>query len=149
MVSRANVLDTGPLGLVTNPNRAAANRQCSSWLETMADRGETIVIPEIVDYELRRELLRAGKATGLRVLDEFEAVASYLPITTIAMRRAAELWATARQAGQPTAGDRTIDADMILIAQVETSRFTDVVLATTNVGHLSRFIDAKLWNEIA
>ena len=149
MVSRAIVLDTGPLGLVTNPNRAAANRACSSWLESLADRGETIVIPEIVDYELRRELIRAGKASGLRVLDELETLASYLPITTRAMRRAAELWAIARQTGQPTAGDRTIDADMILIAHVETSRDTDVVVATTNVGHLSRFVDAILWNEIA
>lgn len=149
MVSRAIVLDTGPLGLVTNPNRATANRECSSWLEGLADRGETIVIPEIVDYELRRELIRAGKTSGLRVLDELEALASYLPITTRAMRRAAELWAIARQTGQPTAGDRTIDADMILIAQVETSRYIDAVVATTNVGHLSRFIEAKLWDEIA
>lgn len=149
MVNRAIVLDTGPLGLATNPNRSAANRHCSEWLEELAARGDTIVIPEIVDYELRRELIRARKTSGITILDELEALASYLPITTRAMRRAAELWAIARQTGQPTAGDRTIDADMILVAQVETSRFTDFVLATTNVGHLSRFIDARLWNEIS
>ncbi|MFN7256283.1 MAG: hypothetical protein ACK5U2_14570, partial [Microcystis sp.] len=37
----------------------------------------------------------------------------YLPITTDAMRKAALFWAQARQQGQPTAGDKTIDGDMI------------------------------------
>jgi predicted nucleic acid-binding protein len=72
----------------------------------------------------------------------------YLPITTAAMRRAAELWAIARQTGQPTAGDNTIDADVILIAQAQTLGVPGVVIATTNVGHLSRFTAAELWANI-
>lgn len=64
------------------------------------------------------------------------------------MRQAAALWAQARQQGQPTAGDKTIDADMILIAQAQTLASSDVVIATTNVGHLSRFIAADLWQNI-
>lgn len=77
-----------------------------------------------------------------------ERATEYLPITTAAMRRAAEVWAQARQRGQPTAGDNTIDADMILVGQAETIgvRFT---VATTNVGHLSRFVPADLWQNIA
>jgi hypothetical protein len=39
--------------------------------------------------------------------------ADYCPITTTAMREAAKLWAQARQQGQPTAGDNTIDAEPI------------------------------------
>jgi predicted nucleic acid-binding protein len=73
----------------------------------------------------------------------------YLPITTTAMRQAAKLWAEARQQGQPTAGDKTIDGDMILVAQAITLGTPDVVIATTNVGHLSRFISADLWQNIA
>lgn len=65
------------------------------------------------------------------------------------MRRAAKLWAQARQQGQPTAGDKTIDGDMILIAQAMTLEIAEVVVATTNVGHLSRFIAADLWQSIA
>lgn len=64
------------------------------------------------------------------------------------MRQAARLWAHARQQGQPTAGDKTIDGDMILVAQAVTLAMSDVVIATTNVGHLSRFIAAELWQNI-
>ena len=56
--------------------------------------------------------------------------------------------AVARQFGQPTAGDKTIDADMILIAQSLSLGVPKVVIATSNIGHLSRFISAKLWPEI-
>ncbi len=64
------------------------------------------------------------------------------------MRQAAKLWAQARQQGQPTAGDKTIDADMILVAQAMTLEIPDLVIATTNLGHLSRFITAELWQDI-
>ncbi|NEP63800.1 MAG: type II toxin-antitoxin system VapC family toxin [Symploca sp. SIO2G7] len=64
------------------------------------------------------------------------------------MRQAAELWAQARQQGQPTAGDKTIGSDMILISQAMTLGVSNVVIATTNVGHLSRFIAADLWQKI-
>ena len=65
------------------------------------------------------------------------------------MRRAAELWAQARQQGQATASDNTIDVDMILVAQALALGSPDVVIATTNVGHLSRFVGAELWRNIS
>lgn len=64
------------------------------------------------------------------------------------MRQAALFWSQARQQGQPTAGDKTIDADIILVAQAVTLGIPNVVIATTNVGHLSRFISADLWHNI-
>jgi hypothetical protein len=94
-------------------------------------------------------LLRANKPASVARLDALAAATEYLPLTTAGMRRAAELWATARQTGQPTAGDNTIDADVILIAQAETLGATGVVIATTNVGHLSRFISAEVWSAIS
>ncbi len=107
-----------------------------------------VIIPEIADYEVRRELLRAKKMKGLAQLDALADLLEYLPITTAAMRQAAQFWATARQTGQPTAGDKTIDSDMILASQAHTLGITDVVIATTNVGHLSRFVSADLWRNI-
>ncbi|HBL13267.1 MAG TPA: nuclease [Cyanobacteria bacterium UBA11162] len=109
--------------------------------------GNRVIIPEIADYEVRRELLRANKTKGIARLDNLAKFLEYLPLTTIAMRQAAQLWAQARQQGQPTAGDKTIDADMILAAQAITLGVPDVV-ATTNVGHLSRFVAADLWQNI-
>ncbi|MCI0525805.1 MAG: nuclease, partial [Acidobacteria bacterium] len=73
----------------------------------------------------------------------------YLPITTTAMRQAAQFWAQARKQGQPTAGDKTIDCDVILAAQAATLGVANFVVATTNVKHLSRFVPSDLWQNIS
>lgn len=148
-MSNVIVLDTGPLGLVTNPKLSTQSVACTQWLQAHIRVGNRVLIPEIADYEVRRELLRANKTKGLTRLDNLTQVLEYLPITTTAMHQAAKLWAQARQQGQPTAGDKTIDGDMILIAQVITLTIPDIVIATTNVSHLSRFIEAQLWDNIS
>lgn len=142
------LLDAGPLGLITNPNSSPGSLACAQWLQTHVKLGSRVIIPEIVDYEVRRELLRANKVNGLARLDELAKFLEYLPLTTITMPQAALLWAQARQQGQPTAGYKTIDADIILVAQAITLALPLVVIATTNVGHLSRFIAAELWQNI-
>jgi predicted nucleic acid-binding protein len=142
------MLDSGLLGLVTNPKLSAESEACAQWLQTHITLGSRIIIPEIADYEVRRELVRANKKKGISRLDDLADLIEYLPITTAAMRQAAKLWAQARQQGQPTAGDKTIDGDMVLVAQAITMGERDIVIATTNVGHLSRFITAELWQNI-
>ena len=37
-------------------------------------------MPEIADYEVRRELLRANKAKGIKRLDELKRTMGYVPI---------------------------------------------------------------------
>lgn len=148
-MSRVIVLDTGPLGLVTNPKLSSESAVCNKWLQAHIATGNRIIIPEIADYELRRKLLRAKKTKGIARLDDLERFLEYLPITTTAMRQSANFWAQARQKGQPTAGDKTIDGDIILVAQAVTLAVPDVVIATTNVGHLARFVAAELWRDIA
>ena len=148
MVARAVLLDAGPLGLTTNPKPSPSNLACSAWLQSLIEAGVRVIVPEIADNEVRRELLRANKINGLALLDTLTESLDYLPLTTAAMRRAAKLWADARQSGQPTAGDNTIDGDVILAAQALSLGVDDYVIATTNVGHLSRFAPAQLWNEI-
>jgi len=147
-VSRVVFLDAGPIGLVTNPKLSPESTLCTRWLQTLITSNIRVIIPEIADYEVRRELLRANKVRGIARLDELANLVEYLPITTAAMRQAAMFWAQARQQGQPTAGDKTIDSDMILAAQAMTLDVVDVVIATTNVGHLSRFVPADLWQKI-
>ena len=148
MVASVILLDAGPIGLVTNPNMSAAGITCNQWLQAHVNAGNHVIVPEIADYEVRRELLRANKRQGLARLDRLCTWLEYLPITTAAMRYAAELWAQARQRGQPTAGDKNIDGDMILVAQAKTLGVADVVIATTNIGHLSRFIAADDWRNL-
>jgi hypothetical protein len=67
------------------------------------------------------------------------------------MLKAAEFWATARNAGRKAADDASLDADMILVAQASALAREDmeIVIATTNVQHLTLFSPAKLWPEIA
>ena len=142
------LLDSGPIGLVTNPKSSVEGMACANWLQLMISNGHRVIIPEIIDYEIRRELIRANKINGLRRPEQLITLGEYLPITTAAMRQAALLWAEARQQGQPTAGDKTIDADVILASQAMTLAISDVVIATTNVGHLSRFVQADLWQNI-
>jgi predicted nucleic acid-binding protein len=114
----------------------------------LRQHGVRVVIPEITDYELRRELIRADKQPGLKRLDELIETTEYLPIHTVAMRRAAVFWAEARNRGMPTADDKSLDADMILAGQADALGESDVLIATTNVGHLSRFVPAEVWEEI-
>ncbi len=83
-------------------------------------------------------------------LDEFKRVFGYEPLTTEIMLRAAQLWADARKQGMPTAPERSLDVDVILAAQALVLAEEDekVVVATTNPRHLSRFVDARDWQEI-
>jgi hypothetical protein len=63
----------------------------------------------------------------------------------------AELWATARRKGRPTADSRDLDIDVILAAQALSfgaATSGDVAIVTTNPKHLSQFVPAKLWTEI-
>src|SRR5438105_3826441 len=113
-MTRTVVLDAGPLGMIAHPKR---NPEVSFWLAALSRAGLRIVIPEIADYEVRRELLRAKMRKSLKRLNRLTSTMRYAPITTQVMLRAAEFWAQARRAGRPTADDKALDCDMILAAQ--------------------------------
>ncbi|WP_446389248.1 nucleic acid-binding protein [Coleofasciculus sp. B1-GNL1-01] len=149
-MSRFIVLDSSPLGMVTNPKATPLTLECKQWLNSLLAKGEIVVIPEIADYEVRRELLRVGKVAGIRQLDQLKNALMYVPIETPAMLLAAQLWAEARKRGQPTADPKALDGDVILAAQATlmVDEGNEVIIATTNVGHLSQFVDARDWRFI-
>jgi predicted nucleic acid-binding protein len=138
-------LDTGPLGMASNPKSSPENDACQLWVNDLVTAGVRVFVPEIADYEIRRELLRADKTEGLQRLDILKVALEYLPITTDAMLLAAELWAKARKEGYPTAQDKALDGDVILAAQALATGLpaTEIVVATVNVDHLIRFLPAK------
>jgi predicted nucleic acid-binding protein len=145
------VLDTGIIGIVTNPNSSTQSFACTSWLKRKLIDQIAVFVPEICDYELRRELLRANKVQGLARLNALNRSLNFLPISSEAMLKAADFWATARKQGQPTAPNAALDADVILAAQafVIGEQFAEVpIIATTNVKHLNRFVDAREWENI-
>lgn len=142
------MLDSGPLGLVTNPGGSQEAAACGGWLTNMVRGGAAVVVPEVADYEVRRELIRARRIAGIARLDALIAKVEYLAITTPAMRQAASFWAEARQQGRPTAADPALDGDVILAAQAATLEREGVIVATTNVKHLSWFVPAGHWVDI-
>ena len=139
------LLDAGPLGMISNPKATDANRECYEWMEALVVSGARVFVPEIADYEVRRELLRAGKTQGLARLDLIKNTIGYLPITTSIMLKAAELWSEARKSGMPTSDPKELDCDVILGAQ---ALEIGGIVATANIGHLSRFVTAKHWYDI-
>lgn len=144
------LLDSDSLGLVTNSSGSLQALQCKQWLQFLLSSGYRVLIPEIADYEVRRELIHANKLKGIQRLDNLKAAIDYLPITTETMLKAADFWAESRQQGQQTADDKSLDGDVILAAQANNISIQDqdVVIATTNVSHLTRFVQAKIWHEI-
>lgn len=149
-MSRLIILDSGPVGMATNPRATPLTLECQLWFNSLQSRGYEAMLPEIADYEVRRELLRLGKVAGMRKLDVLKSVILYLPITTETMLLAAEFWAQARRAGRPTADPNALDGDVILAAQAKlvADEGNEVIVATTNVGHLSQFVDAREWRLI-
>jgi len=144
------LLDTGPLGLLTHPRRVR-REEPFRWLVGLRRANVRVAAPEIADYELRRELVRAGQADGVGRLDALEEQLVYLPITTSVMRRAANLWADARNRGKPTAPDPALDGDVILAAQalvLEEELGEGVFVATTNPEHISRYVAAGDWRDV-
>jgi hypothetical protein len=129
---------------------SSTNHACSRWLEALVRDGTRVVLPEIVDYETRRTLIRIGSAASIRYLDRLGRTLDYQPLTTEAMRLAAQHWATTRLSGMPATDERGLDIDMILAAQallLDTPE-SPVVVATSNVRHLAPFVAAETWQTI-
>jgi len=149
------LLDSGPLGLITHPKGGAEAQDCQSWVCALPALGHIPLLPEIIDYEHRRESLPANLSDSINRLNAPEASGAYLPVTEDAHLKAAEFWAAARRLGMPTADRFALDADVILAAQAATLDPSEwgqpgapVVIATTNVGHLARLADARLWRDV-
>jgi predicted nucleic acid-binding protein len=143
-------LDTGVLGYITHPKGSDESRKCTEWLSGHLKSGNRVCVPEVCDYELRREYIRNKADKALEKLDKLKGALEYVPITTPMMLHAAALWAEARSKGKPTAHDKELDVDMILVAQAKiTAASGDVLtIATTDVGDLPRFTDARAYTAI-
>jgi len=149
-MSQIIFLDSTPVGLITNPKATPLALQCQQWFDGLLAKNNQVVLSEIIDYEVRRELLRANKLSSIRKLDLLKSELTYLPITTEVMLKAAELWAKARNSGKPTADNKSLDGDVILAAQavLVASYGHEVIIATSNIKHLSLFANAREWQNI-
>lgn len=136
------LFDAGVLGQASHPR---PNPKFAQWFDHLLTTETVVMIPEIADYEVRRELLRAQRTVGILRLDQLKVALPYLPLTTDVMVHAAQLWAEARQQGRPTADPKELDCDVILAAQ---ARGIGATVVTDNIGHLSLFVEARSWRDI-
>ena len=149
-------LDTGPLGIITNPKRPSHTVTMLRWAAAHLRAGNHFMVPAIADYEVRRELIRLGKMAGIEALNVWNQVTEtrYIALDDATLKRAAHLWAEVRNQGLVTADPKELDCDALIAAQVleyqENNQLSpsQIIIATTNVGHLSRFVSARLWSEI-
>lgn len=143
---RRLMLDAGPLGRLTSPNASGpVNAAVARWFREQLAAGAIFYLPEVADYEVRREMIRAKRTKGLSRLDALARRIKYEPLDTPTMRHAAELWAEAQNRGTPTADPKELDGDVILAAQ---ARKVGAVVVTENVGHLAQFVSARRWQDI-
>ncbi len=141
------LLDSYPLGALSHPKPDVA---IAEWAAACRAAGHEIYVPEVIDYELRRELLRANKSVGIANLDALRGAFVFLPITSPAMLLAATLWSQSRQSGLSTGDPKKLDIDVILAAQALTLGIpnSDFIVATSNAAHISRFVPAALRTDI-
>src|SRR5436305_556454 len=103
-MSKTIFLDSGPLSVLTNPKLPPETVRIIAWAIAMRKSGHKFVVPAVADYEVRRELERAGKVASIAALDAWNSAAAdrYLPLTDSALRLGSKLWARSRKAGTST-----------------------------------------------
>ena len=145
-------LDSAPWGLLFQKAHIAPAQACRAWAKARMAAGVRLLVPEIIHYEIRRELLRLGKTTALTSMEKFVHAETdrFRILTSRDLELAAELWADSRRRGMPTADMRALDIDVILAAQVRNSGIplSDLVVATSNLKHLSQFVPAEEWSTL-
>lgn len=141
---RILALDSGPLGQLTHPDKHRYP-DLQRWFTAQGQAGAIFLIPEISDFEVRRNFILENRTQSLRNLDALMKAAVYLPITTDDMRLAAHYWATARRTGRSVGDPKELNADVILAAQAFAN---EAVVVTENIGHLAQFIEARPWAAI-
>lgn len=150
------LIDSGILGKLCNPNSSPEVEAAREQLYALLAKGIYIVSSQICDYEVRRSLIlnsmRGLTSEGIDNLNKLSEIIDFLAVNNTVLKEAASLWAEARIQGIPTADDKSLDADIIICSQYKLlekeypSRY--IVIATTNVKHLSRFSEAKEWQAI-
>src|SRR5688500_9778154 len=93
--------------------------------------GSELLLCPVVEYEIRRGLLKRGAGSGLRSFEAIRAGLAYQAFDEETWLRGAELWAESRRLGQPIT-----DADLLIAAHALQLGAT---LATDNEKHFEVF----------
>lgn len=98
-MARFVLLDGGPLGLAVCRRGMKNVDGLRSRLAELEMAGVSILIPAVIDYEVRRELVRVRAMAKLKRLADMRQRFVVLAISEAAWFRAAEFWALLRRMG--------------------------------------------------
>jgi hypothetical protein len=85
-MSSTVVLDARALLQICHPRRW---QDISGWLVEVATSGRRVVLPEIIDYEVRRLFVKREATRQLEELNAYVDELYYAPLTTALMHMAA------------------------------------------------------------
>ena len=148
------VLDSFPTSSVSKlPGKKppTVSDQCRQWIYDCEAAGHRILVPAIAYYEALREIERRQASSQMTRLKAFCLRSDrFLPLATEDLDLAARLWGQSRRAGLPTADPQALDGDVIVAAQTLNLGIgpPDLIVATTNPAHISRYVPADLWTNI-
>ncbi|MBW4604794.1 MAG: hypothetical protein KME29_35880 [Calothrix sp. FI2-JRJ7] len=60
-MSKFVLLDSGPLGMLTNPKATPLCEECRLWFTSLASKNYEVILPEITDYEVRLLVIRSSR----------------------------------------------------------------------------------------
>ena len=157
-------LDTNVLGLIAKPNKSFDDSsdesyQVQQWFYGLLSKGVRVVTSTLCEYEFRRGLLEPSNkstelAPGLIELDELaeREILEFIDVSRKDSILAAQMWVDAQAKGLATSDKKKIDIDVIISAQClilqQDSLGQKVIMATTNVKHISRYCEAANWQDI-
>jgi len=137
-ISKVIILDSKPLAEICNPLNYQKTQPLIKFLK---DEKIALKIAEITDYELRRELTLRDLHKGISNLNKFAQRKQIIPLCRESLIIATKLWADLRKAAQPTADNKNIDCDVIMVAQALKlqDRYDQIIILTIDVKDLVRF----------
>jgi predicted nucleic acid-binding protein len=144
------LLDSNILTCVLRPEVAENHEVAQTMIAVLGNPQFELFVPEVIDYEVRRKLLHLGQhqhharkwaREALVLLDELVGV-GYIPLTTFAMRLAAELWAKTRAEGRLRGTEVSLDVDVILAAQ---AKQVGGQIVTMNEKHFRGMVEVFDW----
>ena len=157
-------LDTNILGLVAKPRKSFNDSldesdRVQQWFYGLLSKGVRVVTSTLCEYEFRRGLLEPSNtsteiAPGIIELDNLanSGVLEFIDVSREDSILAAQMWVDAQAEGRPTSDKKKIDIDVIISAQCLILRQENpgqkVIIATTNIKHISRYCEAANWQDI-
>ena len=143
------IADSNVIGLVSSPNITNEVIRAQNWERDFIAQGNRLAVPDMMVYEVVRELKLQGKTIGIARLEESINRSLYIPTTREILDIASDLWAELRKRGKPTVSKEALNFDTILAAHAIFLNNTGsrAVVAATNLRHLSLMTETYDWRD--